>query len=259
MSLWSLFLNHDKRTAHKWKHYFPVYERRFGRFVSRPCLIEIGSGRGGSLQLWKSYLGPHAQIINPDCPTFEEDQIAVRIGDQSDPKVLGSVIDEFGTPDIVPDDGGHVMRHVLASFSFLYRRTSPTSVYMVEHLHTAYWPKYGGGLRHDDSFIEIAKGLIDELNADHARDALAPTEFTLSMHFYDSVCVFERDRHLAKRAPEIGSSSFEDCRTESNTAKWSGAQQSSNPMRASRNAAQQSQNAIGRLPLENLPLPTLTL
>ena len=220
MPLWSLFLNHNKRTIHKWKHYFPIYEQHFGRFVSRPCLmIEIGSGRGGSLQLWKSYLGPHAQIvgldINPECRAFEEDQIAIRIGDQSDPKFLASVVDEFGTPDIVLDDGSHIMQHVLASFSFLYDRTSPTGVYMVEDLHTAYWPEYGGGLRREGSFIEIAKGLIDELNADHSRDALVPTEFTrttLSMHFYDSVCVFERGRHLAKSAPQIGSSSHEDCR-----------------------------------------------
>ena len=57
-------------------------------------------------------------------------------------------------------------------------------------------------------FIEQRKGLIDELNADHARGALAPTAFTtrstLSMHFYDSVVVFERGRHLRKHAPQIG-------------------------------------------------------
>jgi SAM-dependent methyltransferase len=212
MSLWQLFLNHDKRIAHKWKHYFPVYEQHFGRFVNRPCLmIEIGCGKGGSLQLWKAYLGPHAQVVgldvNAKCKAFEEDQIAVRIGDQSDPAFLASVIDEFGPPDIVLDDGSHHMHHILASFSFLYRRTSPTGVFMVEDLHTAYWPEYGGGLRREGSFIEVTKGLIDELNADHAGDALAPTEFTrstMSIHFYDSMCVFERGRHLTKGAPQIG-------------------------------------------------------
>jgi hypothetical protein len=267
MSLWSLFLNHHKRTIHKWKHYFPIYEQHFGRFVNRPCLmIEIGIGRGGSLQLWKSYLGPHAQIvgldINPECRAFEEEQIAIRIGDQSDPKFLASVISEFGIPDIVLDDGSHVMQHVLASFAFLYGRTSPTGVYMVEDLHTAYWPEYGGGLRREGSFIEIAKGLIDELNADHAREALAPTEFTrttLSMHFYDSVCVFERGRHLAKSAPQVGSSSYEDVGQNATQPKWSGTQPSRNVMRPSRTGAQQSQNAIRRLLTESPLLPNLPL
>lgn len=212
MSLWSLFLSNEGRVIHKWKHYFPIYEHHFGRFVNRPCvMIEIGCGDGGSLQLWKSFLGPHAQIvgidIDPNCRAFEEDQIAIRIGDQSDPSILAAVLEEFGAPDIVLDDGSHVMEHIRDSFSFLYGRLSPSGVYMIEDLHTAYWPEYGGGLRREGSFIETAKTLIDELNADHARGALEPTDFTrntLSMHFYDSVCVFERGRHLSKSAPRIG-------------------------------------------------------
>ncbi len=78
---------------------------------------------------------------------------------------------------------------------------------MLEDLHTAYWDDYGGGLRHTGSFIEICKGLIDELNADWTGDKLQPSEFTrstLSMHFSDSMVVFERGRHLTKGAPRIG-------------------------------------------------------
>ena len=64
-------------------------------------------------------------------------------------------------------------------------------------------------MRSEGTFIETAKGLIDELNADHVHSgAMAPTEFTrstLSMHFYDSVCVFERGRNLAKSMVDAGS------------------------------------------------------
>jgi hypothetical protein len=55
--------------------------------------------------------------------------------------------------------------------------------------------------------MELCKHLLDELNADHSRDALPPTEFTrttLSMHFYDSIAVFERGSHTKKWAPRIG-------------------------------------------------------
>jgi len=51
------------------------------------------------------------------------------------------------------------------------------------------------------------KDLIDELNADHTRGALASSEFTatnLSMHFYDSMVFFERGRHQTKHAPMMG-------------------------------------------------------
>ncbi|MGH7046874.1 MAG: class I SAM-dependent methyltransferase [Stellaceae bacterium] len=212
MGLWSKFLTNEQRFIHKWSHYFPAYETHFQRFVNKTLtFIEIGCGEGGSLQLWKRYLGPHARIvgvdIDPNCKAFEEDQIEIRIGAQQDPDFLQRLIEEFGTPDVVLDDGSHVMSHVRATFSCLYPRLSQSGVYMVEDLHTAYWDEYEGGLRAPGSFIELSKQLIDELNADHARDALAPTEFTrttLSMHYYDGVVVFERGRHSRNLPMRIG-------------------------------------------------------
>jgi hypothetical protein len=212
VTLWSDFLTNDKRIVHKWKHYFPVYERHFSCFVNKPVtFVEIGCGLGGSLPMWKRYFGPHATIlgvdINADCKTFEEDQIEVRIGDQSDEKFLTSLLDEFGPPDVVLDDGSHMMSHINATFRFLYPRMAKNGVYMVEDLHTAYWDEFEGGLRKPSTFIEWCKSLIDELNADHTRGALPPTDFTkttLSMHFYDSIAVFERGAHTKKWAPQIG-------------------------------------------------------
>jgi hypothetical protein len=209
--LWRAFLSHVGPIAHKWTHYFPVYEAHLAKYRNRPMLMwEIGVGEGGSLQLWKGYLGPLAQIIGLDLldkTECEEEQIAIRTGHQADPVFLQSVLDEFGAPDVVIDDGSHMMDDVGATFAYLYPRISPVGVYIVEDLHTAYWSEFGGGLGEPGSFIEMAKGLIDELNADHARGALAATAFTastLSMHFYDSMVVFERGRHLRKHAPQIG-------------------------------------------------------
>ena len=212
LNLWSSFLTNDGRLIHKWKHYFPIYERHFRDFVYKPVtFMEIGCGRGGSLQMWKRYFGPHARIVGidilPECKEFEEDQIEIRIGAQQDRQFLENVIAEFGAPDIVLDDGSHVMSHVIASFQFLYPRVAKNGIYMVEDLHTAYWEEYEGGLRKPTTFIELSKNLLDELNADHSRGALAPTEFTrttLSMHFYDSVTVFEKGVHTKKWAPQIG-------------------------------------------------------
>ncbi len=212
MTLWQDFLTNDQRLIHKWKHYFPVYETHFGRYVNRdPLVIEIGCGEGGSLQMWKRWFGPHATIVgvdlDPRCAEFEEDQIAIRIGDQSDHSFLSRILDEFGTPDVVIDDGSHVNKHQLQTFEFLYPRTSRSGVYLVEDLHTSYWPEFGGGFRNGATFIEHCKNLIDELNADHVREEFEATEFTqstLSMHFYDSVAVFQRGRHTSKWAPRIG-------------------------------------------------------
>lgn len=214
MPLWDIFLNNQGNVIHKWKHYFPAYETHFQRYVNRPVvMIEIGVSKGGSLQMWKKFLGPHALIVGIDidtnCKTLEEDQIEIRIGDQADTTFLNSLIREFGAPDIILDDGSHLMRDVKTTFEYLYPRMSGTGVYFVEDMHTSYWEEFGGGLLRPESFIETSKRLIDELNGDWARDQSVKTEFTSStqsIHFYDSCVVFERGKTLHKNAPQIGES-----------------------------------------------------
>ena len=149
--------------------------------------------------MWKRFFGPNAKIVGVDirseCQGFEEDQIAVRIGNQSDGEFLASLIGEFGQPDIVLDDGSHQMSDIAASFDFLYPRLSPRGTYVVEDLHTSYWPEFGGGLKSAGSFVEVTKSLIDELNSFHSRDQLPVSEFarsTDSLHFYDSIVVLEK-------------------------------------------------------------------
>lgn len=215
MNLWADFLTNDQRAIHKWTHYFPAYERHFVRFRNQSLLIlEIGCGDGGSLQMWKRYFGPLAQIVGVDirqeCSQLEEDQIAVRIGDQGDAMFLSSLVEEFGSPDIVIDDGSHIMGDMIASFSTLYPAMTKNGVYVVEDLHTCYWDEYEGGLRREGSFIELCKDFIDQLNAEHSRGAVPESEFstsTTSIHFYDSLVVFERGRYLPKHAPIIGKKS----------------------------------------------------
>jgi hypothetical protein len=212
MDLWGDFLTNQGDVIHKWVHYFPIYERYFAPWRNKSLtFLEIGVSRGGSLQMWRRAFGPLARIvgvdIDPKCRRHEAPGVAVRIGDQSDTAFLQSVIDEFGAPDIVLDDGSHQMADIRASFDFLYPRLPKNGVYMVEDLHTAYWAKFGGGLDEPASFINHAKSLIDQLNADHARGAVTPDAFTrdtFSIAFYDSVIVFEKGQVRQKEAPAIG-------------------------------------------------------
>lgn len=212
MGLYGDFLAHDGRIAHKWTHYFPVYERYLDPWKNKTLtLIEIGCGEGGSLQLWKQYLGPYARIVGidfrPECKAFEEDQIEIFIGDQSDVAFLAEVIEKVGAPDIVIDDGSHIMHHMRASFDFLYPRLTKAGVYIMEDVHTAYWDEYGGGLGKPASVVEYAKELVDRLNADHSRGALEADRFTretLAVAFYDSMIVFERGLYGLKHAPKRG-------------------------------------------------------
>lgn len=200
MSLWQDFLTNDDKVIHKWAHYFPVYEKHFSRWQNRSLVFwEVGVYGGGSLQMWQRYFGPNALIvgidINPDCKAHESTGINVRIGNQADPAFLESVLEEFGPPDVLLDDGSHRMGHTWDLFRFVYPKIPKNGVYMVEDMHTSYWPSHGGGVDAPESFINRAKHLIDELNADHTKGALAPTEFTRtteSICFYDSIVVFEK-------------------------------------------------------------------
>ena len=198
--LWDQFLTHNDKVIYKWEHFFPAYEENFSSYRNKDFVfLEIGILYGGSLQMWRKYFGPLVTIvgidINPECKSHEGLGINVRIGDQSDPNFLKSVIDEFGVPQIVLDDGSHQMHHINSSFDFLYPLMVPNSVYMVEDLHTAYWEEYGGGVFNEMTFINRTKNFIDHLNADHSRGVIEPNSFTrdtYSIHIYDSIVAFRK-------------------------------------------------------------------
>jgi hypothetical protein len=193
------------RMIHKWQHYFEIYDRYFARYRNQALtLAEIGIYQGGSLQMWKAYFGPQADIwgidVNPLCKRFEEPGIRVVIGDQGDAAFLGSLARELPPIDILIDDGGHTMRQQRATFEALFGNVTANGIYVCEDLHTSYWSEYGGGHLDPRSFIEFSKKYIDRLNAYHSRDPLSlpVSEFTRSayaMHYYDSMLVIEKRPH----------------------------------------------------------------
>lgn len=206
------FLANGHKPLLKWVHYFDIYERHFERFRGKsPVMVEIGVAYGGSVRMWKDYFGPGARIVGIDVmPAFkahEEDGVEILIGSQDDPAFLATVLEKYPEVDIVLDDGSHMMAHMRASFNFLYPRLSPNGVYMVEDLHTCYWPEFGGGLRDQNSFIELVKTKIDDLNAVHSRDGVPVSDFTRSTHAiccYDSIVAFEKRPQGVRLMPNTG-------------------------------------------------------
>lgn len=202
VSLYQIFLDNAGKSCQKWAHYFAIYEAHLARFRNQSAtLFEIGVFRGGSLPIWKKWLGPLATIvgidINPACRQFEERDCHIRIGNQADAAFLDSVIREFGAPDIVIDDGSHMQADIQASFVNLYPVLANNGVYMVEDTHACYLPQFGGGLNKPDTFIEQGKKLIDLLHSWYYCSADQITYFTRntwSISFYDSIMVFEKKR-----------------------------------------------------------------
>lgn len=199
-----LFYNHKGRLSSKWDHYFSVYDRHLAKFVNKPVtVLEIGVSGGGSLQIFKKYFGEHALIagidINPNT-RFEEQQIMTFVGDQTDLKFLDSVISTIGTPDIIIDDGSHIQSHMLKTFKHLYPLLSDNGVYIVEDCHTSYWPRFEGGLDSHLNFVDIMSRNVHDVNTKWYNLPKTPNIKNLdSIHFYDSMVVFEKKRNNVER------------------------------------------------------------
>jgi cephalosporin hydroxylase len=202
MDLYSYFVNNKGKEIFRWNHYFPVYEKHFKPLTDRPLkILEIGILNGGSLKMWKDYFHPESTIVGIDIDTrcldfkYDSTNINVRIGDQSDPVFLQSLIDEFGVFDLVIDDGSHHVNHVNKTFQFLFPKIAENGIYFIEDTHAAYWASHGGSVNHPESINNVAKRMIDAINADHTKGQVVPDYFTRNvkcMICYDSIIVFER-------------------------------------------------------------------
>lgn len=198
--LLDIYSGNEGAVVHKWHHYIPIYDRYFAPFRNTKVrFLEIGVNKGGSLQMWRRYFGEDATVfgidINQDCAKFDGQAGQVRIGGQGDPEFLANVIDEMGGVDVVLDDGSHRMTHVRASFEILYPKLAENGVYMIEDLHTAYSPKYGGGYRSGDNFFRFVRELTDDMHHWYHKKSLRHPELGRQLsgiHIHDSIAVIDK-------------------------------------------------------------------
>lgn len=212
------FRSNKKRLLHKWEHYFDIYDRHFARFRGKKVVIlEIGLFHGGSLQMWKDYFGKNAKIygvdINPQCKMFEEKNVEVFIGSQSDRNFLRSLKARIPKVDILIDDGGHTMKQQIVTFEEMYDHVKEDGIFLCEDLHTSYWSNFSGGVKRRGTFIEYSKNFIDMLNAYHSQQrSLKVNNITRtlnSIHYYDSIIVLEKKPHPQPVESATGSPSYE--------------------------------------------------
>ena len=196
-----LFYEHEGRPINKWTHYLAHYARFFSRFRNTPVrMLEIGVFEGGSLELWRRYLGPEATIfgidIDPACASKVEEPNQVRIGSQDDPEFLRSVVEEMGGVDLVLDDGSHKGNHIITSFRALFPILADGGLYVIEDMHDDYseWP----GTRRNQS-LEFIKRLIDDLHLHFHGLPARESPHVGGLHLFDSLAFIEKetDHHTA--------------------------------------------------------------
>src|ERR1700733_2130778 len=140
-SVAAAFFEAKGRPVHKWHHYLEIYERHLSPYKNKPLFfLEIGVFDGGSLDMWRRYFGESATIvgidINEKCAERVDPPSIVRIGSQADKEFLQSIVNEFGRPDVVLDDGSHMASHQLASFRALFEAVKDDGLYIIEDMHT---------------------------------------------------------------------------------------------------------------------------
>jgi Methyltransferase domain len=214
--LFAYFVAHRSgRLLDKWVHYFPIYDRHLSPYRGQAVkLLEIGVFRGGSLDMWKWYLGASSTLvgidIDEDAARQADSRCTVLIGDQADRDFLGSVVEQHGPFDIIIDDGGHTMEQQVASAESLFPSLNEGGVYLVEDSHTSYWKEYGGGRGREGTFIEWVKDRIDDLHGYHLDEPIEPvwTEQVDAIHCYDSVIVVNKKRRFAPFCEQVGGSDY---------------------------------------------------
>jgi len=198
MKLFEIFKTNNDKPIHKWVHYFEVYERHLEKYRDTSVnVLEIGVQGGGSLQMWKKYFGPNSKILGIDIdPTYkyQEDQISVEIGNQSDEEFLKRIVLEYGPFDVIIDDGSHIQSDVLNSFFFLYPTLNRGGTYIIEDTNTAYFDAFQGGLKSNANSISIFSNFIHDMNVEYMEEPFNPGLKDLSsMSFYNSMVVFEKE------------------------------------------------------------------
>lgn len=216
--LLNIFKNIELRTA-KMDNYFEIYENLFAKFRNKKItLVEIGVLDGGSLMMWKKYLGDKARIIgvdlNPDCKKLEKHGLEIYIGSQSDQEFWKSFFQKIGKVDIIIDDGGHTNIQQIVTVENTIENINDNGVLVIEDTQTSFMKKFGNPSKY--SFINYAKQKVDHVNGMKFAKKNKFRDLIYSINFFQSLVVFNVDRTKCFKNSSIANidnqASFQDYR-----------------------------------------------
>ena len=136
-----------------------MYERHLEKFVNREVRVcEIGVYSGGSLDMWRHYLGEGCRIygidIEPACKCYDNEFVKIFVGDQADRVFWKKFRAEAPPLDVVIDDGGHAVEQQIVTLEETLPYLRPGGVYICEDVH---------GISHE--FAHYVNGIALNLNA----------------------------------------------------------------------------------------------
>lgn len=182
--------------------YFEVYDDLFSRYREKEItFVEIGVLGGGSLFMWREFLGPQARIIgvdmNPNAKKWESEGFDIFIGNQSDEQFWQDFKNQVGRADVILDDGGHTFEQQIVTTEMLLDIINDNGMLVVEDTHTSYMDGFG---YRRFSFLEYVKRFIDKINQRYSQfDKTAADHRVWSIQTYESFVAF----HINRKASNI--------------------------------------------------------
>jgi len=146
--------------------YFPAYAKLFGHLRGTNCIfIECGVLGGGSLFMWKRWLGDKARIIgvdlNPEALKWKNHGFEIFIGDQGDPNFWNELFRTVGTFDALLDDGGHQSFQQIVTLNSALTAAKRDCVIAIEDTATSYFHDFKKHGKYN--FLSYAKSSTDLL------------------------------------------------------------------------------------------------
>lgn len=164
------FNKNVEKGSDKFSKYLEIYDVLF-HDQSADKVIEIGIQNGGSLEIWAEIFPMATSIIgidiNEQCAKlkFQDPRIQIIIGDASHKGVTNSLRDREYS--LIVDDGSHESIDVINTFVNLFSKLAPGGTYVIEDMHTAFWPEKGGGLQNPQNSLSFFFDLTKLMNFEH--------------------------------------------------------------------------------------------
>ena len=177
----------------KWEHYFEIYENLFNKYVNKKIVfVEVGVADGGSLHMWRSYLGKKARIIgidlNPNAKKLEKYGFEIFIGDQSTKTFWENFYKKVGKIDILLDDGGHKSIQQITSVVESIKYIKNEGMILVEDTCSSFMNDKAFRIHKKYSFINFCNLIIEGI---HRRNPLVNSKKNLFSNKIHSICFYE--------------------------------------------------------------------
>lgn len=209
-----LSFDNSPEPSYKVSNYFYAYVELFGHLRGKECtFVETGVLNGGSLFMWRQWLGPQARIVgvdmNPGAAKWRDHGFEIIIGDQGDPEFWQEAFREIGPFDGFLDDGGHQSFQQIVTAQEAIRSAKKRCVVVIEDTCTSFMREFD---RHRNrSFLEFSKAATDVLvaNTSHFFEGQFPSvdnvqsiddlKQVCSIQFFSGIVAFKIDPIAAEK------------------------------------------------------------